>query len=363
MPQLWQLLKLYNSISTIPDGFRKRIALQSSGVIFLKRIWKDILKSAVIGFLMPGALLLAVVCNGKSVNGTDTSIAAQAQVPPEASTGETQKPLELYISVLDKGSVKRMPLEEYVVGVVLAEVPASFSMEALKAQAVASRTYALSACEGAYHGESDICTSHTCCQAYCSPEQYLASGGSEENLQKIRYAVESTKSQVLTYLGQLICATYFSCSGGSTEDAVAVWGTDIPYLQSVESPGEEFAEVFTDTCQFTPEAFQTALGVQLAGPPENWFGNVIYTEGGGVGSMMIGGISFKGTTLRTLLGLRSTVFTVSVTDGMIRVDTQGYGHRVGMSQYGAEAMAQAGCDYTQILQHYYLGTTIEEYPL
>lgn len=333
----------------------------------MKRIWKDILKAAVIGFLIPAALLIVVIAQDDNAEIPEETKPSQShsqatQPTASASTKPPQKPA-LCISVLSDQQVVEMPLEEYVVGVVLAEVPASFAMEALKAQAVASRTYALCACEGNRHSGSDICTSYTCCQAYISPETYLAAGGSEDNLQKIRRAVEETAGQVLTYQGSLICATYFSCSGGSTEDAVAVWGTDVPYLQAVESPGEEFAAVYTDSYVFTAEEFQTALCIRLDGAPDAWFGEVVYTEGGGVATMEIGGVAYRGTTLRTLLGLRSTAFTLRVADGGIYIETLGYGHRVGMSQYGAEAMAVAGSDYAEILAHYYLGTSLSEYPM
>lgn len=333
----------------------------------MKQTWKDTIKTAVIGLLIPAALLIMVIANGNAAAEPELTLPSrnQSQSAQPVTSAPLQQPeaLALYISVLSDHQVVKMPLEEYVVGVVLAEVPASFSMEALKAQAVASRTYALCACEGNRHNGSDICTSYTCCQAYTSPESYLAAGGSEENLQKIRRAVEETAGQVLTYQGALICATYFSCSGGSTEDAVAVWGTDVPYLQAVESPGEEFAAVYADSYVFTSEEFQTALCIRLDGAPDSWFGKVVYTEGGGVATMEIGGVVYRGTTLRTLLGLRSTAFTLRVADGEIYIETLGYGHRVGMSQYGAEAMAAAGSDYAEILAHYYVGTSLREYPM
>ena len=163
--------------------------------------------------------------------------------------------------------------------------------------------------------------------------------------------------QVLTYENALIEATYFSCSGGSTEDAVAVWGNAYPYLKAVDSPGEEHAAHYTDTVTFTPLQFQSALGVILSGTPENWFGPVTYTEGGGVDTMQIGKTIYKGTELRQKLSLRSTAFTVSVGE-YITITTEGDGHRVGMSQYGADAMAAAGKDYREILAHYYPGTEL-----
>jgi stage II sporulation protein D len=161
---------------------------------------------------------------------------------------------------------------------------------------------------------------------------------------------------VLTYEGSLIEATYFSCSGGSTEDAAAVWGTDFSYLRAVDSPGEEHAAHYTDTVSFTVDELEQRLGVALAG---EWIGRVSYTAGGGVDTILIGGKCFTGKEIRTILGLRSTVFEMEVSGETVAITTRGFGHRVGMSQYGADAMAVSGSSYEEILAHYYPGTTIE----
>ena len=203
-----------------------------------------------------------------------------------------------------------------------------------------------------------MCTDFSCCQAYVSPDGY---GGSAEDYEKISQAVTDTAGQVLTFNGKLIEATYFSCSGGVTEDAVAVWGTDYPYLRSVESPGEESATYYTDEVFFTAEEFQNRLGRELSGSPGTWLGYTTYTAGDGVNTMKIAGVDYKGTEVRSILGLRSTVFTMRAENGGITVTTKGYGHRVGMSQYGADAMALRGCDYEEILTHYYQGTTLTVY--
>lgn len=174
----------------------------------------------------------------------------------------------------------------------------------------------------------------------------------------MRRAVEATAGLVLTYEGSLIEATYFSCSGGSTEDAAAVWGTDFPYLQAVESPGEEQAAHYTDTVTLNAQSFQAALGETLPGAPDSWFGEITYTDGGGVAEMKIGGKTYSGTKLRRLLQLRSTAFTIRAGEDTIEITTKGYGHRVGMSQYGADAMAVKGSYFKTILAHYYPGTRL-----
>ena len=196
-----------------------------------------------------------------------------------------------------------------------------------------------------------------CCQAYLDPGAYHGSEG--DAAESARMAVSETAGLVLTYQGGLIEATYFSCSGGSTEDAVAVWGTDYPYLRATDSPGEEGAAHYTDTVTFTKGELEAALGVSLGEDPGGWFGFTTYTAGGGVNTMRIGGKDFAGTELRRLLGLRSTAFTVDAQEGGVTITTRGYGHRVGMSQYGADAMAAGGSGYGEILDHYYPGTELK----
>ncbi len=315
------------------------------------------MKVIIIGILLPALIL------GCSLYFFREAPPVTETQPTTTVAGTTQAPREpVYIRVILNDLPIEMELEEYLLGVMLAEVPAAFEYEALKAQAVASRTYTLLCCKvRKTHEVGAVCTKNTCCQAYLSPETYLAKGGHPQDVQTMRYALEDTAGQVLTYGGELIVATYFSCSGGSTEDAREVWGAAFPYLQSVVSPGEQIADFFEDEAIFTAQEFQNAIGVELEGELSDWFGQVKYTAGGGVYQMEIGGVWYKGTTLRTLLGLRSTAFTVSIQGQSIHIATRGYGHRVGMSQYGAEAMALRGSSYTQILGHYYAGTSLEQY--
>lgn len=230
----------------------------------MRTLAKDILTAAVMGLVVPGIVL---------------SIAArQTETPPETTpetTAQTVQPTAqetVRLPVLvrqEDGTVSQMDMDSYLVGVVLAEMPVSFEEEALEAQSVVARTYARKAWEtGGKHGDCSVCTRSACCQGYIGDEDYLSQGGTEEGLEKVRAAVAATSGWVLTYEGELIEATYFSCSGGSTEDAAAVWGTEFPYLQAVASPGEEKAAHYTDTVRFSAGAFQDALGVKLSGSPE-----------------------------------------------------------------------------------------------
>ncbi len=291
---------------------------------------------------------------------------AAREVPDRESEGLSRE--ETTPQVLDRqirltvqtasGNLKQMTLEEYLTGVVLAEMPVSFETEALRAQAVVARTYTRKRLEGSKHGAAAVCTEANCCQGFRTEQEHMDRGGTTQQVERVRQCVADTDGEVLIYEGELIDATYFSCSGGSTEDAVAVWGRDVPYLQAVESPGEEDAPRYEQRVSFTPENFKVMTGCAGHGDPADWFGGVRYTEGDGVETMEICGETFTGTQLRQMLGLRSTKFTIGVEDGYIVVTTLGFGHRVGMSQYGAQAMALEGYGYQEILRHYYTGAWV-----
>lgn len=324
----------------------------------MKQFWKDVGMAFVMGLVVPSVLLAAAVSLTKEK--PEIPISTEPILATERSQQAESETSQFNVQVLNEdGQVVQMPLNEYLTSVVLAEMPVSFEEEALKAQSVVARTYTMRASKGAAkHDNAAVCTDSTCCQGYISVERFLEKGGKQEDVQHIRELVTSTDGQVLTYEGTLIEATYFSCSGGATEDAVAVWGTDVPYLQSVTSPGEEHATYFTDAVTFTAHEFASKLGRELQGDPSGWFSDVTYTDGGGVAAMTIAGESYTGTQLRKLLSLRSTAFTVETSGDSITIHTRGYGHRVGMSQYGADAMAANGSTYPQILAYYYQGTEL-----
>lgn len=304
------------------------------------------------------ALLLVVVFPRVTFGVWSLMQKPDAQTEP---TGEPQGETVTMISVLKEDGIVQMELDEYLVGVLLMEIPGDFHLEAQKAQAVVARTYTLRTIHyKSKHPNNGICTDSGCCQGYRDPEAYLQDGGQAERIERARNAVLLTKGEIVTYEGIPIDATYYSCSGGQTEDALAVWGVDVPYLQSVSSPGEEQASHYWDSVQFTPQQLQTALGQTIYGSPSNWFGAATYTRGGGVESIQIGGKIYTGTQLRTMLGLRSTAFSISASNERITITTKGFGHRVGMSQYGAQAMAQSGKSYSEIIAHYYPGTTIDK---
>ncbi len=282
-------------------------------------------------------------------------VSAQALSVEEPSFDE-----QLVLRVQRDGTVQELPLKEYLIGVLLAEMPTEFPMEALKAQAIASRTFALKQAEGEKHSNAHICADSSCCQGWEDSAEFDAAAVSRASK-----AVEETDGLVLTYEGKLIDATFFSCSGGQTEAAVAVWGADVPYLQSVDSPGEEEAPRFTETVCMEAEAFAQAIlsaypEANLSGSPVSWLGAVSYTQGGGIDTVFIGGVGVKGTALRSLFGLRSTDISIETSQDQILFTTCGFGHRVGLSQYGAMAMAEEGCSFEEILLHYYQHTEIKK---
>lgn len=317
----------------------------------MKTLQRDLIMALVFGLILPGLLLNLLVIPKEYQTVTEFTL---------SDGDENSEKVDITILLRQEdGSVTEMDMDVYLVGVVLAEMPASFELEAKKAQAVAARTYALKAkMTGGKHEDGSVCVSSRCCQAYTTVDDYYSRGGKTESVASAKEAVLATSGQVLTYEDKLIQANYFSCSGGRTEDAVAVWGTDVPYLRAKESPGEEAAKHYTDQVVFTTEEFNEALGTSLTGDPDDWFGMITYTSGDGVATIQIGGKSYQGTKLRSLLGLRSTAFVVEVVSGKIQITTKGFGHRVGMSQYGADAMAAAGSGYREILAYYYPGTEL-----
>lgn len=294
----------------------------------------------------------------------------QAEVPA-AQSEQAAAPIpadqQTLLRLETEQGIRQVRMDEYLLGVLCCEMPLDFEQAALQAQAVASRTFTLYHCQKAKHADADVCNQANCCQAWKSEAQLAELFGTEwtARREKAAQAIAATDGQVLTQNGELINAVFFSCSGGMTEPAAAVWGGEVSYLQAVDSPGEEIAASYTGQTAVPLELFrQTLTGAQpsvdLSGAPAGWFGTVAYTQGGGVASMEIGGVSFPGTQLRSLFGLNSTWFTVAVAEEQILFQTRGKGHRVGLSQYGAQAMALQGSTYDQILTHYYTGVTLTD---
>ena len=269
---------------------------------------------------------------------------------------------------MEDGTVATLTLADYLWRVVAAEMPASFEREALRAQAVTARTYTLYQMgigTNPNHPEADMCTDIACCQAYLDPDQAAANwgDGASAYAAKITDAVSSTDGQAIFYEGALIDAVFFSSAAGRTLDAVEVWGGSVPYLTGVESPEGEEVPNYHTTAAVSLEDFRETFLAQypqadLSGDPSGWFQSLRPTSSGGVNTVEVGGVVVKGSELRSLFGLRSAHFTVTAGAEGVAFSVTGYGHGVGMSQYGANAMARAGASWQEILEHYYTGVTI-----
>lgn len=259
-----------------------------------------------------------------------------------------------------------MEMDAYITQVVMAEVPYTFSSEALKAQAVAARTYCLYRMQmGVGHGdtEAEICTDYTHCMAFFSEEEAAERWGEDtaKTIHDTVYeAVKATSGEYLTYQGRVIAALFHASSTGRTESAENVWGSAYPYLVSVQSPEEpRISEVKTTVAALTElmkEKGEPDFSAELWGE-ENKI-KLSFNNTGRIAKLSLNGYSIKGTVLRSALGLRSTDFSPEVQGDEVIFTVTGYGHGIGMSQYGAEAMAQSGADYREILAHYYTGTEL-----
>lgn len=252
------------------------------------------------------------------------------------------------------GSLQTLDLEEYVVGVVSAELGAGFHVEAYKAQAVAARTYAAQ-----IMSQGKILTDTDSHQVYRDKNQIKTSWG-ERDFNKyypiIQKAVNDTKGEVITYNGKYIEAFFFSTSNGRTEEPQYVWGGTVPYLKSVDSHWDTRSPYYYKVSTFTYSEFANRLGIST----NSLFATVTSrTANGSVNTINIGGRTFTGTYVKSKLGLRSTDFTISFSNGKVTIEQRGWGHSVGLSQYGAHFMAQEGYSYTDIIHHYYQGVKIE----
>ena len=316
----------------------------------MKSIIKELSFCILITVILP--LLLFNSCN--IIKKWKSSDLAKPNITPNSNVTEPgqKDPVNRIRVLLDDGTVTVMDLENYLIGVVMGEMPADFEIEALKPQAVVARTYALRNREyGSKHSEADVCVDSACCQNYVEIHE-------GESYDKVLEAVAATAGEILTFQNRLIEATYFASSGGRTEAAVAVWGNDVPYLQSTESPEDPYVQQQTETVTLTATEFMECLSLPGTYPEIR---NTTYTAGGGVDTMTVCNTEFRGTELRKLLSLPSTLFQITVIGDHVVITSRGHGHRVGMSQYGAEAMAVDGATYGEILLHYYQGTTLEEF--
>lgn len=269
----------------------------------------------------------------------------------------------------ESGQIEELPIDEYLLGVVSAEMPASFEQEALNAQAIVARTYTVYSIEHNQnkHEGADICDDPNCCQAWISKEKRLEKW-SEENRQeywnKIVLAINNTLGKIITYNGEVIDAFFHSNSGGITETPVNVWGgTNYPYLQSVKTSGEDgytqySSEVILSKDELDLKIKEKYPDFQIDYGDNDAIKILEYTDSNRVKKIKIGNKNLSGTELRGIIGLKSTNFNVVIEDQNIKFSVIGYGHGVGMSQTGADSMAKEGKKYDEIIKHFYTGVEI-----
>ena len=321
----------------------------------------------ILGFVLICFTIPIIFTKGKEAKPTEN--------PVEAETKEENQEEYTYakygtVRLLhnETGEVETLEMDNYLYGVVSAEMPANFELEALKAQAIVARTYtAYKMFKGSKHANADICDDSTCCQAWISKEDRLAKWNEAErqsNWDKIVTAVDTTKGKIIKYNGEPINAFFHSNSGGSTESVANVWGgTDYPYLQSVETAGEEGYTQYSSSVTLTKEEVlqkiqETHPEVVIDFNSQNPIQIIEYTESGRVKTIQFGNISISGVEARTIFGLRSAKFSIEIGEN-ITFNVVGYGHGVGLSQTGADAMAKTGATAEQIINHYYTDVKIE----
>lgn len=272
----------------------------------------------------------------------------------------------------ETNKIETLDLDEYIYGVVSAEMPVSYQEEALKAQAVVARTYTIYKIIGnnGKHEKADICDNYACCQAWISKEERL-SKWKEENREtywnKIVNSVNSTQGEIITYDGKPINAFFHSNSGGATEPPVNVWGgTGYPYLQTVTTSGEDAYSQYSSKVELSKEEFESKIkklhsDFKIDFKEENCIKIEEYTDGNRVKTIKIGNLKLSGVEVRNIFTLKSANFKVTVQGKNVVFQVIGYGHGVGMSQTGADSLAKQGKTYKEIIHHYYTNVKIENF--
>lgn len=257
------------------------------------------------------------------------------------------------------GNIEEVPLEEYVCGVLAGEMPVSFSLEALKAQAVAARTYVMKRLSTNKNNKYDVVDTVQN-QVYLDENQQKNNWGNNytELSNKVKQAVLETRDEYLVYDGKIIDALFFSTSIGVTENSEDIFANEIPYLRSVSSTWDEVSPLYDKEYIYTLEKFHSLLGLKYQ--DKITVEIVSKTNTGRINKIKINGQVFTGWQVCNKLGLKSNYYKIIQEGNTIKVVARGYGHGVGMSQYGAEGMARAGYTYDEILYHYYQGTEIKK---
>ncbi|WP_174614913.1 stage II sporulation protein D [Virgibacillus ihumii] len=351
----------------IPDHWRKKMKKKRNNLLPFKQKnkylkdrtapWKiqGILFFAsmiTIILIIPTLIVVPFVADNEQHNA-DESESGQVDI----SLGDS--PFSVAVMRASSEKVENVPLETYVARVVASEMPAEFELEALKAQSLAARTFIVNHMVSQESpGKSDV-TDTVSDQVYHSKQELrdLLEDDFKWKMEKVKKAVKATKGQILTYNDTPITASFFSTSNGYTENSEDYWKNKVPYLRSVKSPWDKGSPKFLDQKIFTIAKVEDALGVKLPNSG-NINMKITRTEGERVDQLKISGKKLSGRTVRQELELQSSDFTIEQKNDHLIFTTQGFGHGVGMSQYGANGMAKQGKSYKQIVKHYYQGVEI-----
>lgn len=339
------------------NEWSKAFILGENRMKFSKPLFITVALLIALVIIVPAALVIPFA---KAKVGEETASKTPPAIESIPAPGKADTAVQVAVYREKQKKVETLPVEEYVTGVVASEMNASFEIEALKAQALAARTFVVQRMlSGGKKNNADV-TDTVKDQVYKGKDELKKQWGNnyENNLKKIEEAVSKTAGQVLTYDGKPISASFFSTSNGRTENAADYWGNDYPYLKSVDSPWDQASPKFTSEQTFTVVDFQKRLGVKVLA--DGKVGNIKdLTEGKRVKDVAFQGKTLTGKEVREKLDLRSSDFTWKQQGDKIIVTTKGFGHGVGMSQYGANGMAAEGKKYTDIVAHYYKGVEIK----
>ena len=324
----------------------------------------------VLGTLLPIAgyrLTLAVFGPAQGASSAPLPDTAASEAAPDSAAvpPSDQDSESFLLADQSAGAVVSVPRREYLIGAVAAEMPISWPDEALKAQAIAAHSYALYCRDHAAEPASGwLSVDPVRRQGYLTDAVLRSYWGTayEQNYARLSALVDEILDEILYYENAPACASYFPISDGQTEASENVWGSALPYLISVDSSTDRSADNYEYTVTFSAEQVQQALaGLGISADlaaPEGWFGPAALTSAGYTKTVTVCGQTVTGTTLRRALGLRSTCFTVRYESGAFCFTTKGYGHGVGLSQWGAKALAEQGQNFADILAHYYPGTSL-----
>lgn len=331
----------------------------------MKKVFLYLIFFILIIFIAPA--LLTHRTEETSVNESQIEIQENQVVENTVEEkGKSGKKIKLLHN--ESNTVEEVNLEDYICNVVSAEMPADFEEEALKAQAIVARTYTIYKINHKKHDEADICDDSTCCQAWISKEDRLAKWEEdkrESNWNKIVKCVQATNGKIITYNNEPINAFFHSNSGGKTEIPKEVWGgDDYPYLQVVQTAGEEGYTQYSSEVTYTNDELINKLkekynDIKIDYSKKDSIKILEHTDSGRVKTIRFGNHELSGVETRTILGLKSTNFEVTQSNGKVLFNVKGYGHGVGMSQTGADSMAKAGKTAEEIIKHFYTDVEIK----